>query len=134
MSKPADLPPGGDGRWPHLAGGFRSAQWGDMVVALTTTEPLDCTPVYEGMPGGVCPCPHYGYVFSGRIRCDYVGSDWPEEVAEAGEVYFFQPGHVLHYDEPSEILEFNPAGALNLLMDHIEQQAARAVGGDAGGA
>jgi hypothetical protein len=120
VSKPADLPAGGGGRWPHLAGGWRSATWGDLEVGYTTTDPIDCTPVYAGLPGGVCPCPHYGYVFAGRLRCVYVGTDWPEEVAEAGDVYFFQPGHVLIYDEPSEVLEFNPASTLKLLMDHIE--------------
>jgi hypothetical protein len=123
VSRPSDLPPGGGGRWPHLAGGFRSARWGDLEVGYTTTEPLDCTPVYAGLPGGVCPCPHYGYVFKGRLRCVYVGTDWPDEVAETGDVYFFQPGHVLVYEEPSEVLELNPASSLALLMDHIEKLA-----------
>ena len=54
-----------------------------------------------------------------------MGTDWPEEVAEAGDVYYFQPGHVLMYDEPSEVLEFNPAATLKLLMDHIERLASQ---------
>ena len=127
VSKPADLPEGGGGRWPHLAGGWRSATWGDLEVGYTTTEPLDCTPVYAGLPGGVCPCPHYGYVFKGGVRCVYPGTDWPDEEAGPGDAYFFQPGHILFYDEPSEILEFNPASTLKLLMDHIERLAG---GGD----
>jgi hypothetical protein len=122
VSKPDQLPPGGE-RWPSAAGGFRAAQWGDLVVAYTNTQPQDCSRVYRGLPGDVCPCPHYGYIFEGRLRCVYRGSDWPDEVAETGDVYFFQPGHVLVYEEPSKILEFNPAGALHLLMDHIEKLA-----------
>ena len=101
--------------------------WGDMEVGYTTTGPIDCTPVYAGLPGGVCPCPHYGYVFNGRLRCVYVGTDWPDEVAETGDVYYFKPGHILIYEEESEILELNPAATLNLLMDHIERLAG---GGD----
>lgn len=124
VSKPRDLPAGGGGRWPLCGSGFRSAQWGDMEVGFTTTEPMDCGPVYAGLPGGVCPCPHYGYVFTGRLRCIYPGTDWPEEVAEAGDVYHFPAGHVLIYDEPSEVLELNPAAALQRLMDHIEALAA----------
>jgi len=69
----------------------------------------------------VCPCPHYGYMFKGRLRCHYPGCDWPDEVAEAGDAYFFRPGHVLIYEEPSEVFELNPAAALQLLMDHIEK-------------
>ena len=123
VRKPADLAKGGGGRWPHTGEGFRSERWGDLEVGYTTAGPLDCTPVYAGLPGGVCSCPHYGYVFSGRLRCVFPGTDRPEEVAGAGDAYYFPAGHVLVYDEPSEVLEFNPAAALADLMDHIERLA-----------
>lgn len=128
VSKPADLPVGGGGRWPLCGVGFRSAQWGDLEVGFTTvSEPLDCTPVYASLPGGVCSCPHYGYMFSGRLRCVYPGSDWPDEVAVAGDAFFFRAGHVLVYEEPSEVLELNPAAALQVLMDHMEGVAEQMV-------
>jgi len=41
-------------------------------------------------------------------------------VAETGDAYFFRAGHVLIYEEESEVLELNPAAALQVLMDHIE--------------
>ena len=126
VSKPADLPRGGGGRWPICGTGFQSAQWGDMEVGYTVTGAGDHTDVYRGLPGGVCPCPHYGYVFSGRLRCRYPGTDWPDEVASAGDAYFFPAGHVLIYEEPSEVLELNPAAALQTLMDHIERLASGA--------
>ena len=81
-----DLPSGGGERWPHTGEGFRSARWGDLEVGYTTAGPLDCTPVYAGLPGGVCPCPHYGFVFGGRLRCTYPGTDRPEEVATEAPV------------------------------------------------
>jgi len=124
VSTPQDLPRGGGGRWPLCGTGFGSVQWGDLEVGHTITDPGDHTPLYEGLPGGVCPCPHYGYMFRGRLRCHYPGSEWPDEVAEAGQVYFFRAGHVLKYEEASEVLEFNPAAALQVLMDHIEAVAA----------
>ena len=80
VSYPSDLPEGGDGRWPLCgAGGFRSAQWGDLEVGYTSVaSPTDVRAVYEGLPGRVCPCPHYGYVFSGRLRCVYPDSDYAD--------------------------------------------------------
>jgi hypothetical protein len=117
VSKPADLPADGGGRWPGL--GFRSVRWGDLEIGYTVTGPLDCTPVYQGLPGGVCQCPHYGYVFAGRLRVTYPGSDRADEVATTGDVYYFPAGHVLIYEEDSEMLELNPAAALVDLMDHI---------------
>jgi hypothetical protein len=127
VSKPTDLPRGGGGRWPLCGVGFQSVQWGDMEVGFTTAEPMDCSPLYAGLPGGVCQCPHYGYVFKGRLRCAFPGTDRPDEVAETGDVYFFPAGHVLIYDEPSEVLELNPAAALQQLMDHIESVASGGV-------
>jgi hypothetical protein len=91
-----------------------------MEIGYTEADVDDHTDLYKGLPGGVCPCPHYGYMFKGRLRCKYPDSDWPDEVAEAGDVYFFRAGHVLMYEEQSEVLELNPAFALQLLMDHIE--------------
>lgn len=121
VSKLENLPAGGDGRWPLSAVGFRSAHWGDMEVGFTTVpQAHDVSAMYAGLPGGVCPCPHYGYVFSGRVRCVYPGSDLPDEVAEAGDVYFFRSGHYLIYEEPSQVLELNPAAALQQVMDHVE--------------
>ena len=127
VSKPQDLPRGGGGRWPLCGTGFSSVQWGDLEVGYTVTTPADHTELYKGLPGGVCPCPHYGYMFEGRLRCHYPGSEWPDEVASAGEVYFFRPGHVLIYEEASEVLELNPAAALGVLMDHIESVVSETV-------
>jgi hypothetical protein len=94
VSKPAELPQGGGGRWPLCGSGFRSEQWGDMEVGHTTVDE--------------------------RV---YPNSDWPDEVAETGDVYYFRAGHVLMYEEPSEVLELNPAAALQTLMDHVESVA-----------
>ena len=122
-SRLEDLPNGYD-RWPAIGdNGFRSTQWGDMEVGYTTVHaPLDCTEAYKfgRLPGGVCPCPHYGYIFEGRMRAKYPGSDWPDEVIEAGEAYFIPSGHVLVYEEPSKVLELNPAHALQMCMDAMQ--------------
>lgn len=100
-----------------------------MEVGFTTVDaPLDCTELYRqgGMPGGVCTCPHYGYIFTGGIRATYPNTNLPDEVAVAGEVYFFPAGHVLIYDEPTSALELNPAFALQQCMDVMERVAAAA--------
>ncbi len=125
-ARPEDLPEGGGGRWPFAGHRFRSEQWGDLDVGFTTVEePLDCTESYRigGMAGGVCPCPHYGYVLTGSIRARYPDTDQPEELATAGEVYFFPAGHVLIYDEPATVIEFNPAFALKQCMDAMAKSA-----------
>jgi hypothetical protein len=98
-----------------------------MEVGYTTTGPLDCTELYQvgGLPGGVCPCPHYGYIFEGSIRATYPNTDRPDETASAGEVYFFPAGHVLIYPELTKALELNPAFALQQCMDAIARAGER---------
>lgn len=122
-----ELPKGGGGRWPLCGTGFGSIKWGDLEVGYTTAGPSSAAAVYEKLPGGVCMCPHFGYIFKGRLRCTYPGSDWPDEVAETGDVYFFRAGHHLIYEEATEALEMNPADALEVLMDHVEAYARRKV-------
>jgi len=99
--------------------------WGDLEIGHTLLhQPTSSEGLYAALPGGVCPCPHYGYVFKGTVRCVYPGSDFPDEVARTGDAYFFRPGHYLVYEEDeTEVLEWNPADAPQFLMDHIEAHA-----------
>lgn len=103
---------------------YRITHWGDMEVGLAIVpQPLDCTEVCRigGLPGGLCPCPHYGYIFEGRMRAKYPGTDWPDEVVEAGEAFFIPAGHILIYEEASRVLELNPAHALQVCMDGMQR-------------
>lgn len=132
-AKPENLPAAGGGRWPMAGDSFRSEQWGDLDVGLTVVDtPLDNTDLYRigGMPGGVCPCPHYGYIFEGGIRATYPDTGAPDELASAGEAYFFPAGHILIYTEPTKALEFNPASALKQCMDTIQRAADLIAAGD----
>lgn len=122
-ANPVGLP---NGRWPSSTHRFRSAHWGDMEAGYTVFDHvLDTTEVNKigGLPGGVCPCPHYGYVLEGAITVSYPGIDWPDETATAGEVYFFPAGHVLNYPEPTRHLECRPAYALQQCMAGMERVA-----------
>lgn len=127
-ARPQELPAGSRDRWPICSSGFASVQWGDLEIGYTTVdEPSDYTDLYKlaGLPGAVCPCPHYGFIFSGTIRCRFPDTDRPDEVATAGEVYFFPAGHVLIYEEATEALELNPAFALQQLMNSLEATVQR---------
>ena len=44
----------------------------------------------------------------------------------------FEAGHHLEYEEESEVLELNPAHALQVLMNHVEAFAQRIADQDAG--
>ena len=50
------------------AGGvcIQSEDWGELNVArIRFPKGADATPLLEGLPGGLCPCPHWGTVLKG---------------------------------------------------------------------
>ena len=78
-------------------------------------------PAFRALPGGVCPCPHWGYVLRGSVTFRYPGAtDRPTLTVGAGEVYYAPPGHVPSAAAHSEIVEFSPAGARRLGQCLIE--------------
>ena len=105
-------------------GCMRSIKAGEMEIGATwTTGPADYSDVYKGLPGDVCPCDHYGYIFSGRIRVRY--EDKTEEVIGPGEVYWIPKGHVLIYEEATHHLEINPHRELRQLMEMVAKNSER---------
>lgn len=62
----------------------------------------------------------------GSIRATYPNTDWPDETATAGEVYFFPAGHILIYRERTKALELNPAFALQQCMDAMQRAGQKA--------
>jgi hypothetical protein len=105
-------------------GCMRSIKAGAMEIGFTWTGgPADYSYVYEGLPGGLCPCDHYGYVFSGRIRARY--EDGSEEVIGPDEVYYIPKGHVLIYEEATHHLEINDHAQLKQLMETVLRNGER---------
>jgi hypothetical protein len=55
-------------------------------------------------------------MIEGSARVTYL--DGPDEIINAGDVYYLRPGHFLQTLEPVELLEFSPAA------EHDETMAA----------
>lgn len=105
----------------------RQEQWGEMQVARETAPAgMDTRPLFEGLPGGTCQCPHWGYMIKGRARVIYADR---EEILEAGDAYYLEPGHNLVVEEAGEIVEFSPAGEYQRTMQAVAEnmQAAQGV-------
>jgi len=105
------------------AGGvcFQGQDWGEMNVArVRFPAGADATPLLEGMPDNLCPCPHWGTVVKGSIHVTY--ADGTEETVSAGEVYYWPPGHTVRVDEDYEAIEFSPSEQMAELMNHLEEK------------
>ena len=97
-----------------------AANVADFGAAIDRNETLDDTAVsfveikqthdlgamLAGLPGGHCSCPHWGYMFKGRLTVQYADH---EEVFEAGDAFYMTPGHVPAAEAGSEFVQFSPA-------------------------
>jgi hypothetical protein len=82
---------------------------GYTVDFVSIKQDADLAPMLKGLPGDRCPCPHWGYVFKGRLTIRYADH---EEVLEAGDAFFLPPGHVPAAEAGSEFVQFSPAQEL----------------------
>ncbi len=97
----------------------RQEQWAEMNVAIETAPAgMDTRPLFKGLSGDACQCPHWGYMIRGRARVIYPDR---EEILEAGDAYYLEPGHNLVVEEDGEIVEFSPAGEYQKTMEAVAE-------------
>ena len=59
---------------------------------VSLRQDMDLAPLLRGLPGDLCPCPHWGYVIKGTLTWRFADH---EEVFEAGDAFYAPPGHAL---------------------------------------
>ena len=85
---------------------------------FTLSAGVDTTPLFEGLEGNLCQCPHWGYVLSGAITTtDAKGLT--ESVAD-GDLFYWPPGHNEHVDRDAEIVMFSPQHEHSHVIDHMK--------------
>jgi hypothetical protein len=77
---------------------------------------IDSTPMLKGLPDDRCPCPHWGYVLTGRVVFTF---DDREEVYEPGDAFYVPGGHLQRADAGTEYLQFSPAEDLRIVTETI---------------
>ncbi|MBR9997339.1 MAG: cupin domain-containing protein [Cyclobacteriaceae bacterium] len=94
------------------------AGFGGMTVAYTKLPAgTDFTPLLEGLKNDSCHCPHWGYIFEGSMKLKY--DDGTEEIASAGEVFYWKPGHTAIVEKDVILMDFSPDKEMGEVMGHI---------------
>jgi hypothetical protein len=75
---------------------------------------LDGAPMLKGAPNDQCQCPHWGYVFKGKMTFRFGDH---EETYEAGDAFYAPPGHTPITYEGAEVLMFQPTDELAKTME-----------------
>ena len=84
----------------------RFIEWGGFIISFEKwLEELDETDLLSSLPDGRCPCPHWGFLFKGKMIVRYKDH---EETITAGEAYYLKPGHVSLIAKGTESMEVSP--------------------------
>jgi hypothetical protein len=100
---------------------LRKQPAGTMTVAFVTARKgTDLRPALKGLPSDLCQCPHWGYVLKGKIRM-HTGTGLHDY--EAGQAFYWAPGHAPEMLEDSEYVDFSPTREFDQVIQHIQSQA-----------
>lgn len=96
---------------------IRATEVGELTLALVRlTRGHDARPVFKGLPDDLCQCPHWGYVMRGALR---VWTADGSSVVNAGQAFYWPPGHAPEALEDTELLEISPTEDLRVLYAHL---------------
>jgi len=84
---------------------------------FTFSAGVDTTPLFLGLEGNLCQCPHWGFVLSGQITTtDAKGT---QETANANDLFYWPAGHNVKVDADAEIIMFSPQREHSLVINHM---------------
>jgi hypothetical protein len=95
------------------AGGFGSLS-GEY---FTLSAGVDTTPLFLGLEGDLCQCPHWGYVLGGRLTTtDATGV---RETVSTGDLFYWPAGHNVSVESDAEIIMFSPQDRHGQVITHM---------------
>jgi hypothetical protein len=78
---------------------------------------VDTTPLFQGLEGDSCQCPHWGFVLSGQITT--TDADGARETVGANDLFYWPPGHNVRVDADAEIVMFSPQREHSHVIEHM---------------
>ncbi|GLV92691.1 MULTISPECIES: hypothetical protein [Streptomyces] len=90
---------------------------GDLSVGFfRLPEGTDFTEALKGLPGDMCPCPHWGYLLKGRLL---MRTGDGEQVYEEGQAFYWGPGHIPVALADTEYVDFSPTAEFHRVVEHV---------------
>lgn len=84
---------------------------------------VDTTPLFIGLEGNMCQCPHWGYIISGQITT--TNASGTEETVNENDLFYWPTGHNVRVNTDAEFIMFSPqhehAHVINHMIDKVKQ-------------
>ena len=78
---------------------------------------VDTTPLFIGLEGNQCQCPHWGYVLKGEITT--TDAEGIRETVNAGDLFFWPAGHNVKVNADADIIMFSPQNEHTQVINHM---------------
>jgi len=78
---------------------------------------VDTTPLFMGLEGNLCQCPHWGYLLSGQLTITDI--DGVEEIVDAKDLFYWPAGHNVKVNADAEIVMFSPQHEHTHVINHM---------------
>ena len=78
---------------------------------------VDTTPLFQGLEGNLCQCPHWGYVLKGSLTT--TDAQGAQETVRANDLFYWPSGHNVKVVEDAEIIMFSPQHEHTHVIDHM---------------
>ncbi|MDT3677233.1 MAG: hypothetical protein ROZ64_00160 [Burkholderiaceae bacterium] len=101
----------------HKGFGEMNGSGGISGEYFTLSAGVDTTPLFVGLEGDLCQCPHWGFVLRGQLTTtDAAGA---QETVQANDLFYWPAGHNVRVDADAEIVMFSPQDAHSHVIDHM---------------
>ena len=84
---------------------------------FTLSAGVDTTPLFQGLEGNQCQCPHWGFVLRGQLITTDAGG--AQETVNANDLFYWPPGHNVKVDADAEIVMFSPQHEHTQVINHM---------------
>lgn len=88
---------------------------------FTLAAGVDTTPLFVGLEGDRCQCPHWGFVLRGQLTT--TDGSGRTETVQANDLFYWPPGHNVKVDADAEIVMFSPQHEHSVVIDHMIAKA-----------
>jgi hypothetical protein len=78
---------------------------------------VDTTPLFMGLEGNLCQCPHWGYLLSGQLTT--TDSKGIHEIVNAKDLFYWPAGHNVKVNADAEIVMFSPQHEHTHVINHM---------------
>lgn len=84
---------------------------------FSLSEGVDTTPLFEGLEGNLCQCPHWGFVLGGQLTT--TDAEGVQETVNQNDLFYWPAGHNVRVNKDAEIIMFSPQHEHSQVINHM---------------